>query len=43
MIPELQLHVTPSVRIKLNGAFGLTSKASDFAPEVGIMFSAAVF
>lgn len=37
-IPELQWHLQPNMIIKLNSAFGLTSKAQDWAPEVGIMF-----
>lgn len=37
-IPELQWHLKPNMIIKLNSAFGLTSKAQDWAPEVGIMF-----
>jgi len=36
-IPELQVFLTPDVYLKLNGGFGLTSKATDFAPEVGLM------
>lgn len=39
MIPELQWFVRPNVRIKLNSAFALTSKAEDWAPEIGVMFS----
>jgi hypothetical protein len=37
-IPELQWHLRPNTIIKLNSAFGLTSKAQDWAPEAGIMF-----
>ena len=37
-ITELQLALTPSVLLKLNSAFGLTSKATDWAPEIGILF-----
>lgn len=37
-IPELQWHLRPNMIIKLNSAFGLTSKAQDWAPEIGIMF-----
>jgi hypothetical protein len=37
-IPELQWHLRPNMIIKLNSAFGLTSKAQDWAPEAGIMF-----
>jgi hypothetical protein len=39
LITEAQLHLSDRVFIKLNNAFGLTSKATDWAPEVGIMFS----
>ncbi len=39
LITEAQWHiVTDSVIVKLNNAFGITSKATDWAPEVGIMF-----
>ncbi len=37
-IPELQWHLSKKVFIKFNSAFGLTSKATDWAPEIGIMF-----
>lgn len=39
LITEVQLHITDAIFVKLNNAAGLTSKASDWAPEVGIMFS----
>jgi hypothetical protein len=39
LIPEAQLFITDSIFIKLNSAFGITSKATDWAPEVGILFS----
>lgn len=39
LIPEAQWHVTDSIFIKLNSAFALSSKATDWAPEVGIVFS----
>jgi len=39
LITEAQWHITRSVFLKLNNAFGITSKATDWAPEVGIMFS----
>ena len=39
LIPEVQWHVTDSIKIKLNSAVGVTSKATDWAPEVGVMFS----
>ncbi len=37
-ITELQWWITRSVTLKLNNAVGLTSKATDWAPEVGLMF-----
>ena len=39
LITEAQWHITDSIFVKLNNAVGLTSKAEDWAPEVGIMFS----
>lgn len=39
LIPEAQWHLNDRVFIKLNSAFGVTSKATDWAPEVGVMFS----
>ncbi|MGH8014589.1 MAG: hypothetical protein ACREBV_00160 [Candidatus Zixiibacteriota bacterium] len=38
-ITETQWYVSQNVRFKFNNAFGLTSKATDWAPEVGVMFS----
>ena len=38
-IAEAQLHVNRNVFCKFNTSFGATSKAVDWAPEVGIMFS----
>jgi len=38
LITELQLHLTKNASLKINNAAGLTSKATDYAPEVGIMF-----
>jgi hypothetical protein len=37
LISEFQWHISKKVFVKLNNAFGLTSKATDWAPEVGIM------
>ena len=38
LITEAQIHVIPDkVVVKLNNAFGVTSKATDWAPEVGLM------
>jgi len=39
LIPEFQWHINPGVFLKANAGFGITSKATDFAPEIGIMFS----
>lgn len=39
LITEAQVFVTPDLFLKLNNAVGLTSKATGWAPEVGIMFS----
>lgn len=38
-IGELQWHLTPHVIGKAGSGFGVTSKATDFAPEIGILFS----
>ena len=38
LITEGQVFLTPRLVLKLNNAFGLTSKATDWAPEVGVMF-----
>jgi hypothetical protein len=37
-IVEGQIWLARNVHLKLNTAFGVTSKAPDFAPEIGIMF-----
>jgi len=39
LITEAQWHVSDRVFLKLNNAFGITPKATDWAPEIGIMFS----
>lgn len=39
LIGELQWHLSPNVFAKFNSGFGLTSKATDWAPEVGIVFA----
>jgi hypothetical protein len=39
LIAEAQWQVTERVVVKLNNAFGVTSKATDWAPEVGVLFS----
>jgi hypothetical protein len=38
-IAELQWRLGRGVTLKLNNAFGITSKATDWAPEVGVLFS----
>ncbi len=42
LIAEAQWHLSDNIFIRLNNAFGLTSKATDLAPDVGIMFSLPV-
>ncbi len=39
LITEVQWHVSPRVFVKFNNAFGVTAKATDWAPEIGVMFS----
>jgi hypothetical protein len=39
LITELQVFLGRRVRLKLNNAFGVTSKAPDWAPEIGVLFS----
>ena len=40
LIPEAQWHIkTDKIIVKLNSAVGVTSKAADWAPEVGVMVS----
>jgi hypothetical protein len=38
-IGELQWHVSRSAFVRANSGFGLTSKATDWAPEVGVVFT----
>ncbi len=38
LIGDLQIHATQWLFIRLNAGVGLTSKATDFAPEVGFVF-----
>jgi hypothetical protein len=42
LITEAQLHFSSSVFLKLNNSFGLTPKATDWAPEIGVMFTLPV-
>jgi hypothetical protein len=39
LISEVQLWLSKTVRFKINNAFGLTSKATGWAPEIGLMIS----
>jgi hypothetical protein len=39
LIAEAQLHLRPDLFIKANNGFGLTSKAPDYAPEIGLIAS----
>ena len=38
LISEVQWHVSRRVFLRFNSGFGLTSKATDWSPEVGILF-----
>jgi len=38
-ISEFQLWLSDTVRLKVNSAFGLTTKATGWAPEIGLMIS----
>jgi hypothetical protein len=38
LITEAQWFIRPSILLKLNNAFGVTSKATGWAPEVGVLF-----
>jgi hypothetical protein len=42
LITEAQLHFSPSVFLKINSGFGLTPKATDWSPEIGVMFTLPV-
>jgi hypothetical protein len=42
LITEVQWHLTDFMFFKLGNAFGITSKATDWAPEVGLMFTLPV-
>ncbi len=39
LITEVQWHLLPRAFIKLNNGWGITRNATDFAPEVGVMFA----
>lgn len=38
LITDLQLHFSSYAFLRINNALGVTSKATDYAPEVGILF-----
>jgi hypothetical protein len=38
-IAEVQIWLTDQIRFKFNNAFGITSKATGWAPEIGLMMS----
>lgn len=39
MIPEVQWHMHRNACLKANSAFGVTSKAADWAPEIGLLLT----
>ena len=39
LIGEAQITLRPGAILKLNSGFGLTEKASDIAPEIGVLFT----
>lgn len=39
LITELQWHLSPRAFVRFNSGMGLTSRATDWAPEVGVVFS----
>lgn len=39
LLTELQWHVSDRTYFRFNNGFGLTRKATDWAPDVGIVFS----
>jgi len=39
LITEVQLYLSSNVRFIINNGFGITSKATDWAPEIGLMIS----
>lgn len=39
LITEVQVHLGANVFVKLNNGLGLTSRATDWSPEVGILFT----
>jgi hypothetical protein len=43
LILDAQFHLSPRVFVRLNTGIGLTSKATDLAPEFGVMFSIPLY
>jgi hypothetical protein len=39
LVTEAQWHVAPNLFVKANSGFGLTSKATDWAPEAGVVLA----
>jgi hypothetical protein len=39
LITDIQWHINDRVFVRVNNAFGITSKAADWAPEIGVLFS----
>lgn len=39
LIGEAQCFIRPNILLKLNSGFGITKKAPDFTPEIGVLFS----
>ncbi|NII23833.1 hypothetical protein HB364_01990 [Pseudoflavitalea sp. X16] len=38
LISDLQFHINKNMFIRINNGFGITSKATDYTPEAGILF-----
>lgn len=38
LISDLQFHIKPWMFVRLNNALGITDKATDYAPELGVVF-----
>lgn len=39
LVTEAQWHVRPNLFVRFNNGLGVTSKATDWAPEIGVVFS----
>lgn len=39
LITEAQWHISDRVFVRVNNGFGITSKATDWAPEIGVVFA----